>query len=72
MVSANATALALGHSPNRSIGSSLIGCLNLVITTGSLFTVRALPTDGELIFDKVFLAFGLILVLLLFLQRKID
>lgn len=70
VVSANASSLGLEHSPDRSVGSALMGCLNLMITTGVLFSVRAYPVDGELIFDKAFLILALILAVLLLLYKR--
>ena len=72
IVSSNATSLALEHSPDRSVGSALIGCLNLLVTTSVLFIVRAFPTDGEVIFDKTFTVHALVLALLLVLQVRIS
>ena len=72
IVSSNATSLGLEHSPDRSVGSALIGCLNLMLTTSVLFVVRVFPTDGELIFDKAFMVHALVLALLLICQIKIS
>lgn len=69
IVTSNATSLGLEQSCDRSVGSGFMGFVNLCITTSVLFIVRALPTDGELVFDKAFIVLGLLFLLLLVLQE---
>ena len=72
IVTSNATSLGLEHSKDKSVGSALMGCLNLTMTTLFLFIVRTIPIDGELILDKIYVALGLLLALLFFLQKRMS